>query len=405
MLPVPSGGVLVASPSTALREQVRRSLHSGSCAVQEVRGGADALAKLESGQWQFLFLDRRLPDLDAEELIQIIKARFPGIEVVILDSDAEPGQQLPAVGNARFHSWLQPAEQTAPRHQADAEKSPNLTEMREANAAVAPLPGMIGNAEKMQRLYRLARLVAPRNTTVLILGATGTGKELVARAIHALSPRSSAPWVVVNCAAIPETLLESELFGYARGAFTGAVQSYAGRIHSAQGGTLFLDEIGDLPLNLQAKLLRFLEQKEVQRLGSTESVRIDVRVVAATNVALARRVEQGRFREDLYYRLSAFPLELPPLAERREDIALLAEHFLQANAVSSRCKPPVLAPATCQLLEAQAWRGNVRELQQVMERAAILIEGGGRVLPEHLYFSAAVRALPSEEKSAEPTPC
>jgi DNA-binding NtrC family response regulator len=389
-------GVLVASPNLSLREQVRRNLHGGTGPVQEVNGGADALVKLESGQWHLLFLDRRLPDLDAEELTQIIKFRYPGIEVVMLDSESD--STLP---------WRIPGRTPEPCLRPSGEASMRVAEPQPAVAdkslaEIQPLPGMIGNSDSMRRLYRLTRLVAPHRTTVLVMGATGTGKELVARAIHQLSARASGPWAVVNCAAIPEALLESELFGYARGAFTGAVQAYAGRICSAQGGTLFLDEVGELPLNLQAKLLRFLEQKEVQRLGAAETLRVDVRVVAATNADLERQVEAGRFRADLYYRLSAFPLELPPLAERREDIPALAEHFLRGLAALSRCAPLQLAAETGRVLQARAWSGNVRELQQVMERAAILADGGCEILPSHLNFPNRIRARPTGEESAQP---
>ena len=398
-----AGGVLVASPSTSLREQVRRSLQDEDGPIHEVQGGADALAKLESGDWQLLFLDRRLRDLDVEELIQIIKLRFPGIEVVVLDSDSSspfPGR------HAAAPSWQTPAASARPGatamvSSAIEESRPHLLPEPLHAKAVAPLPGMIGDAEVMQRLYRLTRLVAPRPTTVLVTGATGTGKELVARAIHQLSARAAKPWAVVNCAAIPEALLESELFGHVRGAFTGAVQGYAGRIHLAQGGTLFLDEVGELPLSLQAKLLRFLDQKEVQRLGSSEALKVDVRVVAATNANLARCVEQGRFRDDLYYRLSAFPLELPTLAERAGDILRLAEHFLKGIAAASQCSQATLDAQAVHMLEAHPWPGNVRELQQVMERASILAEGGNQIRPEHLYFSTARRAgLAREELTA-----
>jgi transcriptional regulator with GAF, ATPase, and Fis domain len=206
--------------------------------------------------------------------------------------------------------------------------------------------------------------------------------------------------VVVNCAAIPETLLESELFGYARGAFTGAVQAYPGRIHAAQGGTLFLDEVGELPLSLQAKLLRFLEQKEVQRLGSSDVLKVDVRVVAATNCELEEQVEQGRFRRDLYYRLSAFPLELPTLAERHGDVPLLAEYFLRLSAGPPPTTSAVLTAEAARLLERHAWKGNVRELQQVIERAVILADGASRILPEHLHFSAGAGMRPVAAKSA-----
>jgi len=373
------GGVLVASPNTFLREQVRRSLQEGRGPIYEVQGGADALVKLESGQWQMLFLDRQLPDLDAEELIEIIKLRFPGIEVVMLDSNGVPPYfERSAVVRGAESAPQNPSTPMA-SETSSSEPLPN----------VVPLPGMIGSSESMQRLYRLVRLLAPRMTTVLITGATGTGKELVARAIHQLSPRAAKPWAVVNCAAIPEALLESELFGHVRGAFTGAVQGYAGRIHLAQGGTLFLDEVGELPLSLQAKLLRFLDQKEVQRLGSSEALKVDVRVVAATNADLEREVAEGRFRRDLYYRLAAFPIELPALAERADDIVPVATHFLRELARAARTPHPALAPEAARQLVAHDWPGNVRELQQVMERAAILAEGGLCIGPEHLYFSMA----------------
>jgi len=237
----------------------------------------------------------------------------------------------------------------------------------------------------MQPVYRLARLLAPRNTTVLITGPTGCGKEIVARAIHHLSPRAARAFAVVNCAAIPETLLEAELFGYARGAFTGAMQSYAGRIQAAQGGTLFLDEVGEMPLSLQPKLLRFLEQKELQRLGSAEVVRVDARVISATNAHLLTLVREGKFREDLYYRLCAFPMEIPPLRDRPEDIAQLAAHFLEKFA--SRLPAPQLSTEALHLLKTQPWAGNIRELQNVIERALILSEDQAVIRPEHLLLT------------------
>ena len=262
---------------------------------------------------------------------------------------------------------------------------------------VAPLPGMIGNAEVMQRLYRLTRLVAPRMTTVMVSGATGTGKELVARAIHQLSARAAKPWAVVNCAAIPEACSNRSCSGTCA-AFTGAVQGYAGRIHLAQGGTLFLDEVGELPLSLQAKLLRFLDQKEVQRLGSSEAVKVDVRVVAATNANLARCVDDGRFRDDLYYRLSAFPLELPTLAERTGDILRLAEHFLQGIAAASGCSPAALEVKRWRCSKRIPGRETYAELQQVMERASILAGGGPEIRSEHVYFSTVRRAGRAREE-------
>jgi DNA-binding NtrC family response regulator len=292
-LPIPptiAGHVLVASPSAVVRQRVLKTLSSPAHRVEQASGGAEALVHLETGSWQVLFLDRRLPDLDAYELRQTIRQRFPGIEVVLLDPDgeAEPLPAGPIEG-------LIPQEWTAVPNALPAHR-----DVAVHSVVDAPLPGMIGTSRTMQPVYRVARLLARRNTTVVIQGPTGSGKELVAHAIHGLSPRADRPFVVVNCAAIPESLLESELFGYTRGAFTGAMQSYGGRIQGAQGGTLFLDEIGEMPLALQPKLLRFLEQKELQRLGSSEVVRVDTRIVAATNTHLLTRVREGKFREDLY---------------------------------------------------------------------------------------------------------
>jgi len=375
IMPIPltwahSGGALIASPSNVLREQVAHRLNGRCRPVQQVAGGADALAKLEKGDWQVLFLDRRLRDLDAEELMSIIQQRFPGIKVVMLDSDdTEPDAAQP----------------TSPLSCSKDLDHGSLPSAKATSAA--PLPGMMGTSEAMQRVYRMVRLVASRSTTVLVAGPTGTGKELVARAIHALSPRSSKPLIVVNCAAIPEALLESELFGYTRGAFTGAVQAQLGRIPAAHGGTLFLDEVSELPLGMQAKLLRFLEQKEIQRLGATDVTRVDVRVVAASNADLALRSARGEFRRDLFYRLSAFPIELPTLAQRRADIVPLAQYFLACMAAALQLPPPRLSDDAIRILETHPWPGNVRELQHVMERASILIENGDKVEAEHLCFS------------------
>jgi DNA-binding NtrC family response regulator len=359
--------ILVASPSNVVRQRVLESLRSPVRRFEQATGGAEALVHLESGIWQVLFLDRRLPDLDAEELSQTVRQRFPGIEVVLLDpeSDGEPSAQSTAM---------------------DGGEDKLLPPARAAHSILEdPLPGMIGNSRIMQPVHHLARLLAPRNTTVLITGPTGCGKEIVARAIHHLSPRAARTFAVVNCAAIPETLLEAELFGYARGAFTGATQSYAGRIQTAQGGTLFLDEIGEMPLSLQPKLLRFLEQKELQRLGSAEVVRVDARVISATNAHLLTLVREGRFREDLYYRLCAFPIEIPPLRDRPEDIAPLAVHFLAKFAAP--LPAPEFSGEALQLLKSQPWAGNIRELQNVIERALILSEDEIMIRPEHLLLA------------------
>ncbi len=276
-----SGGALIASPNVHMKDQVLQKIQGRCARVQQVAGGADALAKLEKGNWQVLFLDRSLPDLDAEELKGIIQKRVPGIPVVLLDSVSPNCAEVEH--NDQPLSYLR-----IPLAFSEARRA--------ADEAAAPLPGMIGTSTAMQRVYRMVRLVAPRTTTVLITGPTGTGKELVAKGVHAISKRSARPMVVINCAAIPEALLESELFGFTRGAFTGALQSQLGRIAAAHTGALFLDEISELPLGMQAKLLRFLEQKELQRLGTAEVTRVDVRVVAASNVDLGARIARGEFR-------------------------------------------------------------------------------------------------------------
>jgi len=359
------GGVLIASPDNGMRTVVLHRLDQPRRSVLQVSGGADALAKLEKGDWQVLFLDRRLPDLDPEEVIAISHHRFPNVEVILLDPENE------SIGSS--HDPQEDGKQSTSAPEGEPE-------------TVVPLPGMIGSSEAMQTVYRMVRLVAPRTTTVLIAGPTGTGKELVARAIHALSQRAGKPFVVVNCAAIPETLLESELFGYARGAFTGAVQSQVGRVAAANGGTLFLDEVSELPLGMQAKLLRFLELKEVQRLGTCETTRVDVRIVAASNADLAARTLRGQFRQDLFYRLSTFPVTLPPLARRRADIVPLAEHFLACMSAAMQTGVPAFSSAAIQALENHSWNGNVRELQHVIERASILADSGPTIERKHLYF-------------------
>ncbi len=364
--------ILVASPNTLVRRRVLESLQSPARRIAQACGGAEALVHLERGPWQVLYLDRRLPDLDAEELSETIRRSYPTTEIVMLDPENES-------------SGLEKADSRSTAEEIPSERVPMARRRVGESAPFNPLPGMIGHAAAMQTLYRMASLAAPRNTTVLITGPTGSGKELVARAVHELSPRAARAFVVVNCAAIPETLLESELFGYGRGAFTGALQSYRGRIQAAQGGTLFLDEIGEMPLSLQPKLLRFLEQKELQRLGNSETVRVDTRVVAATNANLFALVRQGRFREDLYYRLCTFPVQVPALCERPEDIDLLAQHFVEKHAL--RSPVPELSFEFLESLRARSWPGNVRELQNVIERALILAGEDAVLRREHLLFS------------------
>jgi DNA-binding NtrC family response regulator len=239
----------------------------------------------------------------------------------------------------------------------------------------APLQGIVGDSPAMRDVFRLTRLVAPSRASVLLVGETGTGKEMVARAIHRLSPRSDGPYVRVNCGALTESILESELFGHVKGAFTGAIDNKTGRFEAAHGGTIFLDEISSMSAKLQVKLLRVLQEHEFERVGESRTINVDVRVVAATNQLLEDEIDLGRFREDLYYRLNVVPVYLPPLRERREDIAALARFFLHRYSEENRRDAPGLTADVLKALEAHDWPGNVRELENCIERAVVLSAG------------------------------
>jgi DNA-binding NtrC family response regulator len=381
--------VLMVSPCAEIRKKTLIAIGPQSLAATEAMGGADALLRLRENDFRTILLDPNIEDLNLEELIGTIRARYPDSNVIILDH--EPAVRPPSLAP----SDMSRSERTKATH-PDLPKPLIAKTLFDSVGAVsqAPpektdaLPGMIGSGQKMQQIYRLARLVAAGDTAVLIGGATGTGKELVARGIHRLSRRNERPFVVVNCAAIPEALLEAELFGFTRGAFTGAFQSRVGRIHSAHGGTLLLDEIGELPLSMQAKLLRFVQEGEVQRLGSSDIFRVDVRLITSTNADLLQRVREKQFREDLYYRVAVFPLDLPPLRDRVEDILPLALHFLEVLRRRADVPEKLFTLDAVILLQKYAWPGNVRELQHLIERAFILSESNKQIQAENLAMSA-----------------
>jgi len=383
---------VVASPSLEFRQRLVKRLRARRWNTQEARGGAEALSMVENGVFRVLVLDRWLPDLEVPELVEIVTTRHPQVKVLVPDSEAEEQNfvQRLSLGDV-IECGFPEMQGSIPSTIGGTQvlELPVRTEGRTRAVEWAePLPEMIGTSAAMQRAYRLARLVLPRDTTVLITGETGTGKELMARAIHNLSPRGRQPFVIVNCAAIPEALLESEMFGYCRGAFTGAIQSRLGRIHAAHGGTLFLDEVGGLPLNMQAKLLRFLQEGEVQRLGSADTLRVDVRVLAATNLDLAQARSKREFDDALFYRLCAFPIWLPPLRERTGDVLPLAKQFLQSFCGDAGAPAKYLTTQAERALEAHSWPGNVRELKHVVERAFILSEEEEAIQPEHIVLAA-----------------
>ncbi len=367
--------ILVASADSSFRKRLMKSVGYAHASSEEAVGGAHALAKLAQDCCDRVLLDRHLPDLDSAEVAELIRQRYPRVEVEVVDSRADYPIQPEIEAELEGVSGREGAV-------LDSEESELCSQQLAAEYEVT-LPGMLGSSRAIQKVYRLVRMVAPRDTTVLITGETGTGKELVAQAIHKLSPRASYPFVIVNCAAIPEALFESELFGYSRGAFTGAVQSRLGRIHVAQGGTLFLDEVGELPLCMQAKLLRFLQNGEVQRLGSSEVYRVDVRVVCATNMHLQECVQAKQFRQDLYYRLAVFPLVMPPLRARAEDIRILSVHFLEQISAENKVPCKHLNSSVLALLQESRWEGNVRELHHAIERAFILAGNENTLRIEH----------------------
>jgi transcriptional regulator with GAF, ATPase, and Fis domain len=376
--------ILIASADESFRKRVMKDPIYAQSLSEEAFGGAHALAKLLQFPCDSVLIDRNLPDLDAREVAEQIRQQFPRIEVELLDSTALSAK--PQDSQIRDDTTITLRESAAATPAARLEPT-----FRDRGAEA--LPGMIGSSRAMQQVYALVRMVASRDTTVLVTGETGTGKELVAEATHQLSRRSRHPFVVVNCAAIPEALLEAELFGHARGAFTGAVQSRLGRIHVAQGGTLFLDEVGELPLSMQAKLLRFLQNGEVQRLGSPDVYRVDVRVVCATNVRLLELVQRKEFRLDLYYRLAIFPIVVPPLRERPEDVCSLAEHFLAKLALEAGVSLKYLTAPALALLQKAVWAGNVRELQHALERAFILAGNDLKLAVEHFQPFGESREL------------
>lgn len=421
--------VLLASADASLRQRLRDSLSGLRWNVREARGGAEAMAQLEGRPTGALLLDHWLPDLEVMEFAEQVGSMYPEMELLRIDGDRIAG----GIRSPRRHELLhalrealgsscrgssaqevmasnrdalatvrgraaaevfaaEPARSSRPLPVATPESIESARRLSVANSGSQDsmaIQGLVGSSASMAELARTIRLVAPRSATVLIEGETGTGKEVVAQALQRLSPRSSKPFVVLNCAAIPEALLEAELFGHTRGAFTGAVQSRTGRIEAAHGGTLFLDEIGDMPLGLQAKLLRFLENGEIQRVGDNESMRLDVRVIAATHRDLETMAEAGQFRLDLYHRLAVFPIDIPPLRERLGDIPALSEHFLARMGKTSPRK--TLSAEALDKLSGHHWLGNVRELAHILERASILAEDSPTLRAEDIRLRRAAR--------------
>jgi DNA-binding NtrC family response regulator len=355
-------------------------------------GPDDALALMPGGEPEAVVLDCPLPEWGSADLLGEVQRSVPGVPVLIRDPAATP---VTAVHLARLgaRQFLPAAGDPFDAIEAAVEERRRGDLVRLAGSLEeAPWERfLLGRSREMRQISHIIGLVGARRASVLITGETGTGKELAARALHLAGNRAGRPLVAVNCSALPETLLESELFGHVRGAFTGAWQSRAGRFEEADGGTIFLDEIGELPLEMQTKLLRVLQEREVQRLGSSETVKLDIRVVAATNCNLLDRIERGEFREDLYYRLNVVPLRMPPLRERTGDVPLLARHFVAKVCRSEGLPPKQLAPEAEDELCAYAWPGNVRQLENSIETAVALSGSRPVLLPSDFASHAAPR--------------
>ena len=406
----PSRKVLLIDDDASLRRVTEYSLHSAGFQVLSAVDGKQGLASFQADHPQVVITDIQMPGMSGYEVLQQIKAARPETVVIVITAYSSVEKAVEAMKQGAYDYLAKPFSRD--ELVMVVEKAFNLLGLQEENQRLrdqlehhVDFSHMVGSSDAMQKVFDVVRRVAPTEAGVLITGESGTGKELIAKAIHQGGGRSKEPFVAINCAAIPANLLESELFGHVRGAFTDAVRDRAGKFEQADGGTLFLDEVGEMPLELQPKLLRVLQEMEVEPIGG--KVRsVDVRIIAATNQDVELAIEEGRFREDLYYRLAIIPIELPPLRERPDDIPLLIEYFLKRFSAEA---PIVVSPAAFECLKAYTWPGNVRELQNAIERLVVL-NHGDVVEPEHLpaKFCAAPTAkrnrvveLPPEGYSLE----
>jgi DNA-binding NtrC family response regulator len=393
--------ILLVEDKDSLRTMLRLALESQGYAVVEARDQVEAMRELRQSQSDLILSDLRLPEGDGLGVLRAAKELDPEIPVIVMTAYGSIEDAVAAMKEGALDFLAKPVD---PDHllllvaralQQRRIVTENLL-LKEELAVRRGAPQLVGEDASLRKVFASLQRAAGTDATVLLEGESGTGKELFARSLHALSPRTDAPFVAINCAAIPETLLETELFGHEKGAFTGAVARKPGKFEMAHRGTLFLDEIGDLPQALQAKILRALEEKRFERVGGTASVQVDVRLVAATNRGLKAAVAARRFREDLYFRLSVFPITVPPLRDRPGDIPLLARFFVERVCRDLKKRPMTLTPEALDALRSYRWPGNVRELQNCIERAAILAEGD-TIHARHLNLSFA-------EPAPEPAP-
>ena len=403
------GRILIVDDELVVRDSLQKWFDSEGYDAGAVSSGREALFAVQQKQYDLVLLDIKMPGMDVMELQKKLREVDSDLTVVIMTGYASVETAVEALKLGAYDYITKPVDPDELVHLVSnalghKRYKRELERLRENLQEIYPDTKLIGNSPAIRRVLELVEMVAATDTTVLIFGESGTGKELVARAIHAASPRRNMPMVVIHCGALTETLLESELFGHERGAFTGAQYRKKGKFEVADGGSVFLDEIGDISLKTQTDLLRVLQEKEIQRVGGSQTVKVDFRCIAATNKNLEDLVKAGTFRPDLYYRLKVFAIDLPPLRERREDIPLLADHFLKKFATAMNKPLPTLSPQAVDLLLAHDWPGNVRELENAVERAMV-IGRGPEIQPADFPFQmqptepAAGRTLDEIERS------
>jgi DNA-binding NtrC family response regulator len=380
--------ILIVDDEVNIRNALVTLLEKKGYQAQSVGTAEEALEQLEATSIDLVITDLRMPGISGMEFLRRLKTKWPGTEVVVMTAYGSIETAVDAMRCGAYDYLTKPidrerfrivVEKALERHILAVENQ----QLRDRLETKTRFERMVGESEPMQRVYHLVEMVAGSDVTVLLTGESGTGKELVARAIHHKSSRSGGPFVTLNCGALPENLFESELFGYEKGAFTGALATKAGRFELAHGGTLLLDEIGELSLKSQVDFLRVLETKEFRRLGGTKVVKVDTRIIAATNRNLAEAVKQGDFREDLFYRLNVVPIKLPPLRERGDDIPLLVETFLPEFCAQHQRGPKEVSREAMRLLRLYAWPGNIRQLRNLLERLVVTVRED-MIQPQHL---------------------
>lgn len=374
--------LLIVDDEPSYRKILKLLFEAENHSVRTAENGKDALDKIEESPCDLIVSDVRMPDMDGIELLAAARERFPDMCVVLMTAfgTIDTAREAFRLGADDFiqkpfqNDELRLIVKRALERQSLLRENRDLRKLKKKDETSR----ILGKSEAVRKLLSLIDIVAKEPSTVLISGESGTGKELVAQSIHSLSNRSEKPFVAINCGAIPENLIEAELFGYMKGAFTGAVSNSKGLFEAADGGTIFLDEIGELPLHMQVKLLRVLQEKKIRALGSTKEILIDARVIAATNRDLQKMVEEGSFRQDLYYRLAVIPIRIPSLSDRLEDVGMLALNFVEKFS-SETGKSVSISKEGIKILETRKWPGNVRELENLMERAVALTPDGGTV--------------------------